>query len=165
MTLSGVKSSGDLCILLPDDADDFIIRPAVGVDVVQILETIQSSRSDLPIPQISPGDNIEFGIGSINPLTRLYQANSLDPTTTSMLPGIKFVGFPVSILMLLKHWICTRLRCLLMFKSCHGSLRTNKCLDLIASEISSLKLPPPDLLCLLWRFSVWYLKPAAQNSD
>jgi hypothetical protein len=33
MALSGVKSPGDLCILLPDDMDDFIIRPAVDFDV------------------------------------------------------------------------------------------------------------------------------------
>jgi hypothetical protein len=52
--------------LLPDDSNDFIIRPAVDTDVVQILETMQSSRP-LPIPQISPGDNIESGIASIDP--------------------------------------------------------------------------------------------------
>jgi hypothetical protein len=34
VALSGVKSLGDLCILLPDDMDDFTIRPAVHVDVV-----------------------------------------------------------------------------------------------------------------------------------
>jgi hypothetical protein len=56
---SGVKSPGDLCILLPDDMDDFTIRPAV--DAVQILETVQSFRPP-PIPQISPGDNVESGI-------------------------------------------------------------------------------------------------------
>jgi hypothetical protein len=46
--------------------DDFTIRPAVGLDVVQILETMQSSRP-LPIPQISPGDNVESNIASIDP--------------------------------------------------------------------------------------------------
>jgi hypothetical protein len=45
---------------------DFTIRPAVEVDVAQILETRQSFRP-LPIPQISPGDNIESGIASIDP--------------------------------------------------------------------------------------------------
>jgi hypothetical protein len=34
MALSGVKNPGDLCILLPDDMDDFNIPPAVDVDVV-----------------------------------------------------------------------------------------------------------------------------------
>jgi hypothetical protein len=63
---SGVKSPGNLYILLPADMDDFIIRPAVEVDVVQILETQQSSRP-LSIRQISPADNVEACIDSINP--------------------------------------------------------------------------------------------------
>jgi hypothetical protein len=48
--------------------DDFTIRPAVDVDVdvVQILETMQSSRP-LFIPQISSGDNFKSGIASIDP--------------------------------------------------------------------------------------------------
>jgi hypothetical protein len=36
---SGVKSPGILCVLLPDDMDNFTIRPVV--DVVQILETMR----------------------------------------------------------------------------------------------------------------------------
>jgi hypothetical protein len=60
-----VKRPVDLCILLPDDLDDFTIRPPVDLDVVQILYTIESSRA-LPIPQISPGDNVESGIGPID---------------------------------------------------------------------------------------------------
>jgi hypothetical protein len=46
--------------------DDFTIRPPVDFDVVQILETMESSRA-LPIPQISPGHNVESGVGSIDP--------------------------------------------------------------------------------------------------
>jgi hypothetical protein len=46
--------------------DDFTIRAAVDVDAVQLLETMQSSRR-LPIPQTTPGDNIESGIASISP--------------------------------------------------------------------------------------------------
>jgi hypothetical protein len=46
--------------------EDFTIRPLVDLDVVQILETMQSSRP-LPIPQISHGDNVEPGITSIDP--------------------------------------------------------------------------------------------------
>jgi hypothetical protein len=64
VVISGVKSAGNLCISLPDDIDDFTIRPAVDVDVVEIFEMVQSSRS-LPIPQISPGDNTESGIASV----------------------------------------------------------------------------------------------------
>jgi hypothetical protein len=66
MALSGVKSPGDFWILLRDDMDDFTVRPAEEVDVVQILEVIQSSRP-LPIPQISPGDNFDSDIASIDP--------------------------------------------------------------------------------------------------
>jgi hypothetical protein len=66
VALSGVKSPGDLCILLPDHMDDFAIRQAVDVDLVQILETMQSSKP-LPIPQIWPSDNVESGIASIDP--------------------------------------------------------------------------------------------------
>jgi hypothetical protein len=45
---------------------DFTIRPAVDVDAVQILQTVQSSRP-LSISQISPGDNAESCIASIDP--------------------------------------------------------------------------------------------------
>jgi hypothetical protein len=58
MALSRVERPIDLCILLPDDVDDFTIRLPVDLDVVQILETMESSRA-LPISQISPGDNVE----------------------------------------------------------------------------------------------------------
>jgi hypothetical protein len=109
-------------------------------------------------------------VGASNPvllpstrLTQLYQANSLATTTTSTLPRIKFVVFRVSIMMLAKHLTRTRLRYFSMFRSCHGSLRTNRCFDLIASEISSLKSLSPDLLCLFRRFAVGYFEPVAQN--
>jgi hypothetical protein len=46
--------------------DDFTIRPAVDVDLIQILETVQSSRPR-SIPQNSPGDNVESAIASIGP--------------------------------------------------------------------------------------------------
>jgi hypothetical protein len=72
--------------------------------------------------------------------------------------------FPVSIMILLKHLIRARLRYLSMFRSCHRSLRTNRCFDLIASEIYSLKSPSPDLLFLLQHFFVGYFRPAMQNS-
>jgi hypothetical protein len=65
LALSRVKSPVDLCILLPDDMDDFTISPPVDLDIVQILETMESSRT-LPTPQISSGDSIESGVGSID---------------------------------------------------------------------------------------------------
>jgi hypothetical protein len=46
--------------------DDFTIHSPVDLDVVQILEMTESSRT-LPIPQISPGDNVKSGVGSIDP--------------------------------------------------------------------------------------------------
>jgi hypothetical protein len=98
-------------------------------------------------------------------LTQFYHTIFLTPTTTSILPRIKFVVFPVSIMMLLKHLIRTPLRYFSMFRSCHRSLRTNRCFDAIASEISSLKSRSPDLLYLLRYFSVGYSKPAVQHSD
>jgi hypothetical protein len=98
-------------------------------------------------------------------MTQLYQTNSLAPTTTSMLTRIRLVVFQVWIMTLLKHLICTRMRYVSIFRSCHGSLKTNKCFDIIASEISSLKSLSLDLLCLLRPFSVGYFKSAAQNSD
>jgi hypothetical protein len=97
-------------------------------------------------------------------LTQLYQESSLAPATTWTLPRVTFVVFPVSVMILLKHLIRIWLRYLLMFRSCHGSLGTNRCFDLIASEISSLKSLFPELLCLLRHFSLWCFKPAAQNS-
>jgi hypothetical protein len=51
---------------LPSPEHIFIpFRPAVDVGVVQILETMQSSRSP-SIPQNSPGDNTASGIASID---------------------------------------------------------------------------------------------------
>jgi hypothetical protein len=44
---------------------DFTIRPPVDFDVIQILETVQSSRP-IPIPQTSPCDNIKSGIAFIH---------------------------------------------------------------------------------------------------
>jgi hypothetical protein len=163
VALSGVMSPYNLCILLHDDMDEVTIRPAVDVDVIQILETMQSSRP-LPIHQNSPGDNVESGIASVD---------SSDVTLSDEFPRPDdYFDAPEAWIrcvasldhVMLKHLIRTGLRYLSMFKSCHGSLRTNRCFDLIASEISSLKSLSPDLLCLLRHFSVRYFKPASQNS-
>jgi ethanolamine utilization protein EutP (predicted NTPase) len=64
VALSRVKRPVNLCILLPDDMDDFTIRPRVDLDVVRILEAMESSRA-LPIPHISHCDNVESDVGSI----------------------------------------------------------------------------------------------------
>jgi hypothetical protein len=127
-----------------------------------------SRRCNLPDPYQSPKFRPVITLSPILlpsiHLTQLRQTNSFAPTTNSTLPRIKTVMFPVSIIMLLKRLIRTRLRYLSMFRLCPGSLKTDRCFDLIASEISSLKLLSPDLLCLLWRFSVGYFKPGEQNS-
>jgi hypothetical protein len=49
---------------------DFTIRPPVDLDVVQILVTMKSARV-LPIPQISPGDNVESGVVALTHLMQL----------------------------------------------------------------------------------------------
>jgi hypothetical protein len=125
-------------------------------------------RCNLPDPYRSPKFRLVMTsspvfLPSIH-LTQFDQTNSLGPKTTSTPPRIKFVVFPVSIMMLLKHLIRTRLIYLSMFRSCHESLGTNGCFDLITLEISSLKSLSPDLLCLLRHFSFRGFEPAAQNS-
>jgi hypothetical protein len=78
LVLSGVKSPGGLCILLPDDMDAFSLRPPIDLDVVQILETMQPFR---------PHQSSKFRLviksslvllPSIR-LTQLSQTNSLAP--------------------------------------------------------------------------------------
>jgi hypothetical protein len=108
-----------------------------------------SRRCNLPDPDQSPKFRLMITsspvlLPSIH-LMQLYQTNSLAPTTISTLARFKFVGFPLSIMILLKHLIRTRLRYLSMLRSCHGSLRTNRCFNLIASEISSLKSRSPSV--------------------
>jgi hypothetical protein len=78
VALPDVKSPGDLCILLTDGMDDFTVRPTVDLDVIQILETMQFYRP-LPIPQISPGDNVERGIASIDPFEAILSNESPCP--------------------------------------------------------------------------------------
>jgi hypothetical protein len=89
--------------------------------------------------------------------------NSLDPMTTSTLPRIRLIVFAVSTMMLLKHLIHAPMRWPSMFRSCHGSLRNNRCFDLIVSEISCLKAIYPDLLYLLRCFFPGYFKSVGQN--
>jgi hypothetical protein len=143
--------------------DDFTIHQAIGVDVVHILDAMQSSRP-LPIHQILPGDNLGSGIASIDPsdATLSNEFPCSDDYLDTSEDQIRCV--PVSIMILLKHLTRTRVRYLSTFRSCHRSLRTKECFDLIASEISSLKSLSPDHLCLLRHFSVGYLKPVAHSS-
>jgi hypothetical protein len=107
LAFSRVKSTVDLCILLSDDMDDFIIRPPVDHDVVQILKTMESSRA-LPIPQISPDDTVESGIGFVDPSNATLAKELPFPMSPSTLPRIRLIVFPVSTVMLLKCLIPTR---------------------------------------------------------
>jgi hypothetical protein len=162
VALAQVKNPGDFCILLPSGIDDFTIRPAVDIDVVQILETMQSSRPP-PIPQISPGDNVVSGIVSIDPSDATLSDEFPCPDDYIDAPEDQIRCIPS-----LDHDSVETFdpypdRYLSMFRSCHGSLRMNRCFDLISSQISSLESLSPDLLCPLRHFSVGYFKPAAQN--
>jgi hypothetical protein len=162
VALSRVKSPVDLYILLPDDMDDFTIRPPVDLYVVQILETMESSRA-LPIPQISPRDNVEPGVGSIDPFDATlakefpcpddYVDASEDPTDCT--PSLDHDV--VEVFDLCPDEISLNVQIM------SRALRTNRCFDLIVSEISYVKAIYPDLLCLLRRFSVGYFQHAAQN--
>jgi hypothetical protein len=163
VALSRVKSPGDLCILLPADMDGVTIRPPVDLDVDQILETMESLRA-LPIPQISPDHNVKSGVSSINPSDATLAKELPCSNDCVDAPRIRLILFAVSTMMLLKYLTRAPMRYPSMFRSCHGSLRTDRCLDLIVSEILYLKAIYPDLLCLLRRFSVRYFKRAVQNS-
>jgi hypothetical protein len=123
---------------------------------------MESSRP-LSIPDISPGDNIESGIASIDPSDATLSGEFPCPDDFDA-PEDQIHCIHSLIMMLPKHLICTRLRCLSMFRSCHGSLRTSRCFDLIASEIFALKSLSPGLSCPFRHFSVGYFKPVAQNS-
>jgi hypothetical protein len=63
VTLSRVTSPADLCILLPDDMDDFTIRPPVDTDTVQIVESMSLS-GDPPIAPPFLADNIQPDLSS-----------------------------------------------------------------------------------------------------
>jgi hypothetical protein len=65
VAISRLKSPGDLCILLPDDLDDFTIRPPVDPDVVQLLESISPSGVPLVAPDF-PADNIQRDPSSLD---------------------------------------------------------------------------------------------------
>jgi hypothetical protein len=163
MALCVVNSSSDLCILFPGDMNDFVIRPAVDVAVVQILEMMQSSKS-LPIPQISPGDNVESGIASIDPSEVTLSDEFPCPDDYFDAPEDQIHCVPSLGHDAVETFDPYPLRYLSMFRSCHGSLKTDRRFDLIASEISSLKSLSSGLLCLLRHFSVGYLKSVAQIS-
>jgi hypothetical protein len=64
VALSRVKSPADLCILLPNDMDDFTIRPPVDPDVVQIVESMSPSGGPL-IALPLPANNIQPDLSSL----------------------------------------------------------------------------------------------------
>jgi hypothetical protein len=123
VALLGLESPGDLDILLPDDLDDFIIHPAVDVNVVQILETMQFFQTPTN-PQNSRGDNVEPGIASIDPSDPTLSNEFPCPDNYFDTPENQIRVFPVPIIMRSKHLIHTPRRYLSKLRSCHGSLRT-----------------------------------------
>jgi hypothetical protein len=161
MALSGVENPGDLCILPPDDADDFSILPPFDVDVVQILETMQSFRP-LSIPQNSPGGNVESSIVSIDPPNATLSDEFPCPNNYFDAPMDQIGCVSCRDHDVVETFDPHPAEIPLNVQIMDGSLRTNKCFDLIASEIYSIQSLSPDLLCLLRHFSVRYLKPTAQ---
>jgi hypothetical protein len=113
---------------------------------------------------MSPGDNVESDIASINPSDATLSDEFPCPDDHSGAPedqircvssldhGVLETFDPYPAEIPLNVQIMSR------------SLRTNGCFDSIAPEISSLKSLSPDLLCLLRHFSIGCFKPAAQNS-
>jgi hypothetical protein len=143
--------------------DDFTIRPAVDVDLVQILETMQSSRP-LPIPQIWLGDNIESDTASSDPsdATVLDEFPCSDDDFDAPEDQIRCVPSldhdPVETFDLCPAEIPLNIQIM------SGILDDQQMLQFNSSEIVSLKSLSPDLLCLLRHFSVGYCRPAAQKS-
>jgi hypothetical protein len=65
VALSRVNSPADLCILLPDDTDNFTIRPPVDADVVQIIESMSPSGGPLIAPPL-PADRSRSDLSSLD---------------------------------------------------------------------------------------------------
>jgi hypothetical protein len=163
VALSGVKNSGSFCILLPDDMDDFTTRPSIDVNVVQILETMQSSRS-LPIPHISPGDIVESGIAPIDPSDPTLSDEFPCPDDYSDAPEDQIRSVPSlhhdAIETFDPHPAEIPLNVQIMSRILEDQqmLRFNCLGDFF------LKPLPPDFLCLLRHFFVGYFQPVGQNS-
>jgi hypothetical protein len=128
-----------------------------------------SRRCNLPDPCQSPRFRLVITSSPIFlpwiHLMQLYQTNSLAPTNYFDAPEDQIRCVPSLNHDVVETFDPYPLRYLSIFRSCHGSLRTNKCFDLIALEISSFKSLSLDLLGLLRHFSVGYFEPAMQNSD
>jgi hypothetical protein len=63
--LSRVKTPADLCILQPSDMEDFMIRPPVDLEVVHIIETVNSS-GESAIPFLLPEDHFDGVLCSLD---------------------------------------------------------------------------------------------------
>jgi hypothetical protein len=143
--------------------DDFTIRPAVDVDVVQILEAIQSS-TPLPIPEMSPGHNVDSGIASIDPSDATISDEFPCPDGDFNAPEDQIRCVPTLDHDAVGPFDPYPAEIPINIQIMSRTLRTNRCFDLITTEISSLKSPSSGLLCLLRHFSVGYFTPTAQNS-
>jgi hypothetical protein len=114
--------------------NDFTIRPPVDLDAVQIFETMESSRA-LLIPQISPGDNVESGVGSIDPSDATLAKELPCPDDYVDTPEDQIDCVPSLDHNAIEIFDPCPMRSPSVFRSYHGSLRTNRCFDLIVSEI------------------------------
>jgi hypothetical protein len=114
-------------------------------------------------PKISPGDNGASGIVSTDPSDATLLGELFCPDDSFNAPEDHIPCVPSLDHDAVPAFDPYRRRHLSMFRLCHGSLRANRCFDLIASEVSSLKSLSPDLRRLLRHFSVGYFKPVAQN--
>jgi hypothetical protein len=163
VAFSRVKSPVDLCILLPDDTDDFAIRPSVDLDVIQILETMESSKA-LPIPQILPGDNVESGVGSIDPSDAALAKELPCPDDYVDAPEDQIDCVPsldrdaVEISDPCPNEKPLNVQIMSWVLEDQQVLQFNFLRDTVPQSYIS------GFLCLLRRFSIGYFKPDAQNS-
>jgi hypothetical protein len=113
VALSRVKSAADLCILLPDDKEDFTIRPPIDPDVVQIVESITPSGGPL-IARPLRVDNIQPDLSSLDGSDTSQSHELLARMTTLMLPRMKLSQFLASSIWRQTLCISTRLTYLAM---------------------------------------------------
>jgi hypothetical protein len=108
--------------------DDLTIRPPVDFDFVQIFEMMQSSRA-LPIPQISPGDKVVPGVGSIDPSDAILPKKFSCPDDYVDAPEDPIDCVPSPDHDAVEIFIRAPMRYPSMFIPYQESLRTNKCFD------------------------------------
>jgi hypothetical protein len=133
VALSQVKGPVDMCVLLPFDIS-FTVRPPLDLDVLQILETMNSFNAPPITPSLPGATSNQIFLPSTD-LTHLIQANSHALMTISTLPRIQLGLFPDSTVMPQKLWIPTLLAYLAILTSSRVSLMTHGCSGSIVLEM------------------------------